>query len=173
VGDMGGADSHDILSGIDHLVATGIADPARIGVTGGSYGGFMSAWLPAIDDRFAAAVSYSPVTDWVSQHFTSSLAEWDDEFVGADPTDAVAFGRFSPVMRLGSLRTPTLLTAGANDRATPPSQAIEFWQALRLANVPAEVVVYPQEGHGVNTYPAFLDFVTRVVAWFDRYLPTG
>ena len=173
VGDMGGADSDDILRGIDHLVEAGIADPSRIGVFGGSYGGFMAAWLPAIDGRFAAAVSFSPVTDWVSQHFTSSLAEWDDEFVGGDPTDPVTYGRFSPVMRLESLRTPTLLTAGANDRATPPSQAIEFWQALRLAGVPAEVVVYPQEGHGVGSFPTLIDFVARMVGWFDRYLPAG
>jgi dipeptidyl aminopeptidase/acylaminoacyl peptidase len=173
VGDMGGADSQDILSGVDHLVKAGIADAARIGVFGGSYGGFMSAWLPAIDDRFGAAVSYSPVTDWVSQHFTSSLAEWDDEFVGADPTDPVAFGRFSPVMRMRSLRTPTLLTAGANDRATPVGQAIEFWQALRLAGVPTEAVVYPEEGHGVNTFPALIDFAARTLAWFDRYLPAA
>lgn len=172
VGDMGGADSHDILSGIDHLVEIGLADPEKIGVYGGSYGGFMAAWLPAIDDRFGAAVSFSPVTNWVSQHFTSSLAEWDAEFVGGEPTDPVAYGRFSPVMRYGSLRTPTLLTAGANDRATPPGQAIEFWQALRLQGVPAEVVIYPQEGHGVGTYPAILDFITRMIGWFDRYLPT-
>jgi dipeptidyl aminopeptidase/acylaminoacyl peptidase len=171
VRDMGGADSHDILSGIDHLVAIGVADPTRIGVFGGSYGGFMSAWLPAIDDRFGAAVSFSPVTDWVSQHFTSSLAEWDAEFVGGEPTDPVAYGRFSPVMRYGSLRTPTLLTAGANDRATPPGQAIEMWQALKLQGVPAEVVIYPKEGHGVGSFPALLDFVTRTIGWFDRYLP--
>lgn len=173
VGDMGGADAHDVLSGIDHLVELGLADPDRIGVFGGSYGGFMSAWLPAIDDRFKAAVSISPVTDWVSQHFTSSLAAWDTSFVGGAPTDPGTFGRFSPVMRHGHLSTPTLLTAGANDRATPPGQAIEFWQALRLQDVPAELVIYPQEGHGVGTYPAVLDFNARLVAWFDRYLPTG
>jgi dipeptidyl aminopeptidase/acylaminoacyl peptidase len=171
VGDMGGADSQDYLSGIDHLVALGIADPERLGVYGGSYGGFMAAWLPAIDDRFVAAVSFSPVTDWVSQHFTSSLAAWDATFVGGSPTEPSNFGRFSPVMRFGRLRTPTLLTAGANDRATPPGQAIEFWQALRLSGVPSEVVIYPQEGHGVSTFPALIDFVARMVGWFDRFLP--
>lgn len=170
VGDMGGADAQDILSGIDHLVARGVADPERIGIMGGSYGGFMAAWLPAIDDRFNAAVAFSPVTDWVSQHFTSSLAAWDVQFVGEDPTDPVAFGRFSPVMRFGRLSTPTLLTAGAKDRATPAGQAIEFGQALRLQGVPAEVVIYPEEGHGVSTYPAVLDFATRIVDWFERYL---
>ncbi|MGB8021406.1 MAG: S9 family peptidase [Candidatus Nanopelagicales bacterium] len=171
VGDMGGADAHDILSGLDDLVARGVADPDRIGVMGGSHGGFMATWLPAIDCRFKAAVAFSPVTDWVSQHFTSSLSAWDEQFVGEAPTDPVAFGRFSPVMRFGQLRTPTLLTAGAKDRATPAGQAIEFWQALRLQGVPTQVVIYPQEGHGVSTYPAVLDFGTRIVDWFDRYLP--
>ena len=173
VGDMGGADSHDVLGGVDHLVRTGVADPGRIGVYGGSYGGFMAAWLPAIDDRFKASVSVSPVTDWVSQHFTSSLAAWDAEFVGADPADPVAFGRHSPVMRAPHLRTPTLLTAGMHDRATPVGQAIELWQALRLQGVPAEVVIYPNEGHGVRDFPALTDFLTRVIGWFDTYLPAG
>jgi dipeptidyl aminopeptidase/acylaminoacyl peptidase len=130
----------------------------------------MAAWLPAIDPRFRAAVAVSPVTDWVSQHFTSSLAAWDASFVGGSPTDPTSFGRFSPVMRAHALRTPTLVTAGRNDRATPPGQAIELWQALRLNGVPTEVVIYPEEGHGVGTYPAILDLGTRLVGWFERYL---
>ena len=168
---MGGADSHDVLSGVDHLVAHRRRRPRPDRRLGGSYGGFMAAWLPAIDDRFKAAVSCSPVTDWVSQHFTSSLADWDAEFVGGDPTDPAVFGRFSPVMRADHLTTPTLLTAGLQDRATPTGQAIEFWQALRLQGVPAEVVIYPQEGHGVRSFPARTDFLTRIVDWFDTYLP--
>ena len=104
VGDMGGADAADVLTGIDHLVAAGLADPARIGVVGGSYGGFMAAWLPAIDQRFAVSVAISPVTDWTSQHFTSSLAAWDQEFVGADPFDPCGVRSAEPgaARRLGA-----------------------------------------------------------------------
>jgi dipeptidyl aminopeptidase/acylaminoacyl peptidase len=60
-----------------------------------------------------------------------------------------------------------------HDRATPVGQAIELWQALRLQGVPAEVVIYPNEGHGVRDFPALTDFLTRVIGWFDTYLPAG
>ena len=173
VGDMGGADAGDVLTGIDHVVGMGVGDPDRIGVYGGSYGGFMATWLPAIDGRFRAAVAVSPVTDWVSQHFTSSLAAWDESFVGASPTDPVTFGRSSPVMRSDAVATPTLLTAGLKDRATPAGQAIEFWQALRLRGVPTELVLYPEEGHGVSTYPAIIDLDARIVDWFAHHLPAS
>ncbi len=83
VGDMGGADAHDILGGVDVLVERGVADPARLGLTGGSYGGFMSAWLVTQDPRFAASVPIAPVTDWFSQHHTSNIGFWDGEFLDA------------------------------------------------------------------------------------------
>lgn len=172
VGDMGGADAQDVLSGIDALVERGIADPARIGVTGGSYGGFMSAWLPSIDQRFAASVALSPVTDWYSQHFDSNIGRWDSWFLGGDPTDdGGPYRDRSPVMRADHVRTPTLLTAGLKDRCTPPGQAVEFFRALRAHGVEAEVVLYPEEGHGVRTFPTILDLCTRTVGWFERFMP--
>ena len=73
VGDMGGEDSHDLLAGVEHLVAEGIADPARIAVAGFSYGGYMAAHLPTLTDRFAAAIVSSPLTDMVSSYYGSSL----------------------------------------------------------------------------------------------------
>lgn len=172
VGDMGGADAHDVLSGIDALVDRGIADRARIGVTGGSYGGFMSCWLPTIDQRFAAAVAISPVTDWYSQHFDSNIGMWDRWFLGGEPTDdGGPYRDRSPVMRADRVRTPTLLTAGLNDRCTPPGQAMEFYRALSANGVDSEVVLYPEEGHGVRNLPAGIDLATRMVAWFERYMP--
>jgi dipeptidyl aminopeptidase/acylaminoacyl peptidase len=172
VGDMGGADAHDVLSGVDALVERGVADPARIGVTGGSYGGFMSAWLPTIDQRFAASVSLSPVTDWYSQHFDSNIGMWDRWFLGGEPTDdGGPYRDRSPVMRADRVRTPTLLTAGLNDRCTPPGQAMEFYRALRSNGVETEVVLYPEEGHGVRKFPTILDLCTRMVGWFERFMP--
>src|SRR5690606_28969874 len=73
VGDMGGADAFDHLSGLDHLVSSGIADPQRLGVTGGSYGGFMSAWLITQDSRFAAAVPLAPVINHVTEHLVGNI----------------------------------------------------------------------------------------------------
>jgi dipeptidyl aminopeptidase/acylaminoacyl peptidase len=172
VGDMGGADARDVLAGIDALVERGIADPARIGVTGGSYGGFMSCWLPTLDDRFAASVAVSPVTDWYSQHFNSNIGRWDAEFLGAQPTDAGGpYRDRSPVMFADRVRTPTLVTAGTNDRCTPPGQAVEFFRALRWHGVETELVLYPEEGHGVRRFPTIVDFCARMVGWFERFMP--
>ena len=172
VGDMGGADALDDLAGVDALVAQGIADPERIGVMGGSYGGFMAAWLPTVDDRFKAAVSLSPVTDWYSEHFGSSLIDWVGDYLAAEPeAPGGEHHARSPVFAGDRLRTPTLLTAGLRDRATPPGQAIEMYRALTARGVPAEVVIYPQEGHGVANFPAGLDLWTRFVGWFERFMP--
>jgi len=172
VGDMGGADAHDLLAGIDHVVSLGLADPERVGVTGGSYGGFMSAWLPCIDRRFRAAVAISPVTDWYSERFDSNLGTWTAEFLGGDPvTRGEHYRERSPVFAAGWNRTPTLLTAGARDRATPRGQAVEFHHALREHGVPSDLAVYPLEGHGVRDLPAGIDLAARTLAWFERFMP--
>ncbi len=172
VGDMGGADAADITSGIDALVSSGLADPARIGIYGGSYGGFMAAWLPAVDDRFKAAVAFSPVTDWYSEHFGSSLVEWVGSFVGDVPErPGGAHHARSPALAGNKLRTPTLLTAGLLDRATPPGQAVEHHRALIAQGIPSDVAIYPQEGHGVRSLESQIDLTTRMVGWFERFMP--
>ncbi|MEV0266214.1 S9 family peptidase [Streptomyces sp. NPDC050617] len=172
VGDMGGADTADLLSGIDHLVERGLVDPARVGLIGGSYGGFMSAWLVTQDTRFAASVPIAPVTDWYSQSLTSNIGEWGNSFLKADLTrpDSLAFSR-SPVFHAHRARTPCLVVAGAKDRCTPPGQAREFHQALRANGVESALVIYPEEGHGVRSFPALTDFLTRTMDWFERHMP--
>jgi dipeptidyl aminopeptidase/acylaminoacyl peptidase len=172
VGDMGGEESHDLLSGLDHLVSLGIADPARLAVGGVSYGGYMAALLPAVDDRFAAAVVGSPLTDLISSHYGSSLSVFVRDYVGGRPTDQVQrYLDRSPVFAGSRLRTPTLLVTGLRDRATPVGQAVEMFRALREQGVPTELVVYPEEGHGVRAYPARIDWIARAVMWLERYAP--
>jgi dipeptidyl aminopeptidase/acylaminoacyl peptidase len=172
LGDMGGADTYDYLSGIDVMVERGIADPERIGTTGVSYGGFMSAWLVTQDQRFKAAVAGSPVTEWYSFTFTTNIPRWGLWFLDdASPEEAgnQVFTR-SPVMHASKARTPTLLTAGARDRCTPAGQAREFYQALTGHGVDSELVIYPEEGHGVSRFPAVTDYLTRLVIWFETYM---
>ena len=173
VGDMGGADTHDYLSGIDAMVERGIADPARIGTMGVSYGGFMSAWLVTQDQRFKAAVAGSPVTEWYSFTFTTNIPRWGLWFLDdADPEEAGnQVHERSPVLHASRARTPTLLTAGAKDRCTPAGQAREFYQALTGHGVDSELVIYPGEGHGVSRFPAITDYLTRLVTWFEKYMP--
>ena len=173
VGDMGGADAGDYLSGIDAMIERGIADPARIGTMGVSYGGFMSAWLVTQDQRFSAAVASSPVTEWYSFTFTTNIPRWGLRFLDdADPErPGNQVHARSPVMHASKARTPTLLTAGARDRCTPAGQAREFYQALTGHGVAAELVIYPGEGHGVSRFPAVTDYLTRLLTWFERHMP--
>jgi dipeptidyl aminopeptidase/acylaminoacyl peptidase len=171
-GEMGGADTWDFTSGVDAMVARGIADPERIGLTGGSYGGYMASWLTTQDRRWAASVPISPVTDWYSQHFTSNIPFFDQLFLDADPeVPGNKAHRRSPVFQASSVRTPCLNIAGALDRCTPPGQALEFHQALLDHGVESSLAIYPQEGHGVRAFPAYIDFATRVLGWFERHMP--
>ena len=171
-GDMGGADTWDFTSAVDALVERGLVDPARVGLMGGSYGGYMSSWLVTQDQRWAAAVPVSPVTDWYSQHFTSNIPYFDQLFLDADETDPGSrFHSRSPVLQAARVTTPCLNVAGALDRCTPPTQAQEFHQALLEHGVTSQLVVYPQEGHGVRAFPALIDFCARVLDWFQEHMP--
>jgi dipeptidyl aminopeptidase/acylaminoacyl peptidase len=174
LGDYGGAEVADLLTGLDHLVAEGLADPDRLGVYGVSHGGYMSCWLTTKTTRFRAAVAGSPVTDWYSQHFSSNIPDFDEMYLKANPK--VAGGPYferSPVFFAHRSKTPTLLAAGMVDRCTPPGQAVEFHQALLAAGVETELVLYPQEGHGVRAIPARIDMAERALAFFDSHLKVG
>ncbi|SEH13931.1 Dipeptidyl aminopeptidase/acylaminoacyl peptidase [Sphingopyxis sp. YR583] len=171
-GDMGGADTLDYLSGLDALEERGLIDPARIGVTGGSYGGYMTSWLITQDQRFAAAVPIAPVTNWVSMHLTCHVPNFCELFLADDIDNPTGkYHSRSPVHFVDRVTTPTLTICGALDRITPPGQAMEFHHALRTAGVESLLVTYPNEGHGVRTMPASFDFAARAIAWFDRYMP--
>jgi dipeptidyl aminopeptidase/acylaminoacyl peptidase len=174
VGDMGGADLQDCLSGLDALIARGLADPKRLGVTGGSYGGFMTSWSITQDSRFAAAVSVAPVTNHVTEHLISNIPHFVQLFLEDDyrnPTGKY-FTR-SPVLHAHKTRTPTLNIAGALDRCTPAEEAVQFHNALLECGVESVLVIYPEEGHGVRRFPAVIDYVARVVEWFERHLCAG
>ena len=172
VGDMGGRDAQDCLSGIDHLTKQGIADPSRLGVTGVSYGGFMSSWLITQDTRFAAAVCVSPVTNWFTEHLLSNLSDWVAAFVADNRLDPVGdYFRLSPVMHAHRTSTPTLLVCGALDRCTPAEEAAQFHQALVESGVESVLLTYPEEGHGIRKLPALIDYAARVTAWFAKHIP--
>jgi len=172
LGDMGGADTYDHLSGLDYLVAQGIADPKRLGVTGGSYGGFMTSWLVTQDTRFAAAVPVVPHTNHVTEHLLSNIPNFTALFLDDHYTDPNGkyFSR-SPVMQAHKVRTPTLNICGALDRCTPAEEAAQFHNALLENGVKSVLVTYPEEGHGVRKWPAAFDFSARLVDWFEEHMP--
>jgi dipeptidyl aminopeptidase/acylaminoacyl peptidase len=171
VGDMGGEDTYDYLSGIDALVEQGSADPHRLGVTGISYGGFMSAWLITQDPRFVAAAPISCVADWYSQHRTSQSPYFDELFLRGSALEPNGkFFERSPVMHVRKTRTPTLQLTGALDQNTPPTQALEFHRSLLEQGVQSVLLTYPTAGHGIRGYPEVIDATTRYVGWFLQHL---
>jgi dipeptidyl aminopeptidase/acylaminoacyl peptidase len=117
-------------------------------------------------------VARSPATDWLTQHLTSNIAEFDRLFVQGDPFDPAShYASRSPLRAVDRIRTPVLLTAGLLDLATPASQAQVLYSALAERRVDAELAIYPEEGHGVRHPGAVADQVARMMGWFERFMP--
>ena len=170
--DMLGADTGDFLTAVDHLVAEGVVDPERVGLTGTSYGGTMALWLITQDPRFAAAVAVSGLTDWVSFHHTTSIADFDLFFMPGDPLELGGeYARRSPLLHAARVETPLLMITGALDRDVPASQSLEMHRALTMQGKVSELVLYPEEGHVVGDFPGVIDATARTVAWFERHMP--
>ena len=171
-GDMAGDDVLDILTGIDAVLDRYPIDPARVGVTGGSYGGYMTYVLTTRDTRFAAAVALCPISDYYSTHWSCNIPEFCRRFLDDEPENAT--GRYwtrSPIHDSARCVTPMLNIVGALDRCAPTTQGEFFHRALvEHGNTESVLVSYPEEGHGVQTFPAVFDFLTRVVSWFDGHL---
>ncbi|WP_410631206.1 S9 family peptidase [Amycolatopsis sp. cmx-4-83] len=173
VGRVGREEWTDILTGIDLLIAEGIADPDRLGIAGGSHGGFMAAWAVGQTDRFRAALVDAGITDWGMLAATGEYGQLDGALsgsigwdgIGPHPHDAV-----SPVSFAGRIRTPVLILHGAEDTNVPLGQAVYFHRALRHFGAEHEFVVYPREGHSIRERNHQLDVLHRTRAWFDRWL---
>jgi dipeptidyl aminopeptidase/acylaminoacyl peptidase len=169
-GDMGGADAQDLLAACDALAERGLIDPSAISLTGTSYGGFMSAWLVTQDPRFAAAIPISPVSDWYSQHRTSQIGFFDAMFLAASPKEPDnAYFHRSPAMFADRVKTPTLVMAGARDKNTPPGQATEFYRSLLEHNIEAALAIYPEDGHSLRGFPAYIDTAARILQWLQEH----
>lgn len=172
LGEMGGPDTLDYISGVDHLVKGGIADPRRLGVMGVSYGGFMTSWLITQDMRFAAAIPIAPATNHVTSHLLSNIPEFVELFLGDKyKSPNGKYHSRSPIMHAHKARTPTLNICGALDRCSPPQDAAQFHNALMQSGVESVLITYPEEGHGVRRLPAVIDYVSRIVAWFETFMP--
>jgi dipeptidyl aminopeptidase/acylaminoacyl peptidase len=172
VGDPGGAEFRDILLGLDWCIAQGIADPRNIGITGASYGGYLTAWAVATTSRFSAAVMVSGIVDHWSCHYSANHDF--AEFIMGGPLSIEANRRLavdrSPLSRLDRPTTPTLIIHGREDRCTPVGQAHQFYNALLERGGVAELAIYPREGHGLHETAHRRDAWRRTIAWFNQYL---
>jgi dipeptidyl aminopeptidase/acylaminoacyl peptidase len=174
IGDPGGGDFRDVMAGVDACIAAGIADPARLGIAGLSYGGFMAGWAVGQTDRFGAAVAMSVVADFRSFHLTSDISAWDEGILQArwDAPGGPYHDR-SPVSFAYRCVTPTLVTAGTLDRCTPVEQGIALHAAIAASEAESELVVYPREGHILVEYEHAIDQIRRTTDWFVRHLQVG
>jgi dipeptidyl aminopeptidase/acylaminoacyl peptidase len=171
IGDGGGIDYRDILAGVDHCIAEGIADPERLGISGLSYGGYMAGWAVGQTDRFGASVAMSVVSNYVSFHLTSEVWWYDHAILrGAWNDPSSQYRERSPVTHAHRCTTPTLIIQGEEDRCTPPSQAEELFNAIAASGAEVELVLYPREGHVPVERTHALDAIRRTQAWFDRHL---
>lgn len=169
VGDLGGGDLDDVLTGVDYCVAQGLSDPDRLGVMGWSYGGYLTPWAVTQTQRFKAAISGASITNWTSQHGGTAIPAFDVTFIGADPFNADGFYTFrSPVYNIHKVRTPVLFLHGGEDPVCPVGQAYEMCRALREQGVEAEAVVYPREGHSIREREHLRDMLGRIVTWFSE-----
>jgi dipeptidyl aminopeptidase/acylaminoacyl peptidase len=172
--DLGGGDFDDIMAGVDWCIAQGIADPERLGIMGGSYGGYMTNWAIGHTDRFRAAVSLFGIFHLQTDYSNSELSRWDNDYLGAYYwEDPEIYRRLSPGSYLQNITTPTLILHGDDDTNTNISNSRELYQALRHRGVQTQFVHYPREGHGLNEPNHRLDEMRRCLAWMDRYLRRG
>jgi dipeptidyl aminopeptidase/acylaminoacyl peptidase len=171
--DWGGGDFKDVMAGVDWAIAQGIADPNRLGVGGWSYGGYMAAWAVTQTNRFKAAVSGAPVIDMASEFGTENESGYDEWFYGTPYEKLDGFIRSSPITYVKNVKTPTLLLQGADDETDPIGQSQQFYRGLKRYNVEAELVVYPREPHGLREEKHLVDRLSRIIAWYDKYLAPG
>jgi len=170
--DFGYGDLRDILAGVDAAEAKYPIDNHRVGLTGWSYGGFMTMFAITQTDRFRAAVAGAGISDWLSYYGENSIDQWMIPYFGASVYDDPAvYAKMSAITFIKQAHTPTLAVVGDRDGECPAPQSYEFWHALRDLHVPTELVVYPNEGHGFVNPEHRRDVMVRAVEWFAKYMP--
>jgi len=170
-GDWGGKDFQDIMAGVDHLIATGITDSDRLGIMGGSYGGFMTYWAITQTDRFRAAIAHAGIVDWWSFWGQTDIPTYlEYGFLGLPWETKEIWERWSGMEYVTRVTTPLLITHGEEDRRVPIAQAEQFWRGMDRQDLPVVFLRYPREGHGIGEPRHRIDLYQRQMAWFDHYL---
>ncbi len=173
--DEAGKEFDDLVDAVMHLVSTGLVDEDKVGITGGSYGGYASAWgATALSEHFAAAVMFVGISDSIAKKGTTDIPN-EDYLVHT--RDRPWNGRWqfylerSPIFHVQKCRTPLLILAGKNDTRVHPSQSLELYRFLKiLGQAPVRLVLYPGEGHGNRKAASRLDYNLRMMQWMEHYL---
>lgn len=173
-GDLAGKEFDDVIDGIDYLIKKGYVDSLRVGIGGGSYGGYFSAWAATKHtNRFAASVVFVGIGNQVSKRNTTDIP-YEDYYVHwgfwTHENEQLVWER-SPVRYAHLSKTPTLVLHGKEDPRVHPSQGLELYRALKLhSKAPVRLVFYPGQGHGNSKNTARYDYLVRTMEWFEYYL---
>lgn len=174
-GAWGGADYADLMAWADYMARQPYIDPRRMGVTGGSYGGYMTLWIIGHTDRFKAAVAQRCVSNFISEWGSSDINWTFEHEVQSGPpfTDFEKWWQMSPIAHIGHARTPTLIIHSENDQRCPIEQGEQAFVALKRLGVETEFVRFPEEPHGLSRIGRTDRRIARlnhILRWFDKYL---
>jgi dipeptidyl aminopeptidase/acylaminoacyl peptidase len=171
VKDFGYGDFRDIMTGVDQALKQAPIDEHRLGITGWSYGGYMTMWAVTQTNRFAAAVAGAGLANFQSYYGENQIDKWMVPFFGATVyDDPQVYAKSSPITFIKNAKTPTLVVVGDSDGECPTPQSYEFWHALKTLGTETELVVYEHEGHMFVDPAHQRDVIERVAAWFNQKL---
>jgi dipeptidyl aminopeptidase/acylaminoacyl peptidase len=172
VRNLGIGDAWDVLSGVDHLIAGGLADPDRMGVMGWSQGGYISAFLATHERQPFKAISVGAgISNWVTYYVNTDIHPFTRQYLKATPwDDPEIYAKTSPMTTITQAKTPTLIQHGEFDTRVPTPNAYELYQGLQDVGVPVRLIIYKGFGHGLNRPKAARGAMEHNLEWFDRYV---
>jgi dipeptidyl aminopeptidase/acylaminoacyl peptidase len=169
--DIGGGDYRDLMTGVDHVVEAGYADPSQMGIRGWSYGGILGGWTITQTDRFKGASLGAMVSDWTSEYapgFNHDVHLW---YIGDTPWEnPEAWRQMSPLTHVANVTTPTLLLHGINDRTDTEPQSMMFFTAIRDQGKTARYIKFPREPHGFREPRHQRTRDTEEIRWIQKYV---
>jgi dipeptidyl aminopeptidase/acylaminoacyl peptidase len=171
--DWGNYEVQDLLAGVDHVVKMGVADPDRLGVGGWSYGGILTDYLIASDTRFKAATSGAGTAFTVAFYGTDQYIIQYDYEIGPpwNPKAWETYVKISyPFLHADRIQTPTLFLGGERDFNVPVQGSQQMYQALRSLGIDTQLIIYPNENHGIQRPSYQRDRMERYLAWYDKYI---
>jgi dipeptidyl aminopeptidase/acylaminoacyl peptidase len=171
--DIGGGDLQDEVYAARFLIDTGFVDAKKIGITGGSYGGYMAMMaIGKTPDVWAAAVELFGITDWLTEqeHEDPTLQQYDQSILGDPVKDRKVYEDASPIKYFRNARAPLLVLQGANDIRDPSEEAEQAVAVLKKEGKVVDAHYYPDEGHGFAKRENQIDSIRRTLDWFQRYL---
>jgi dipeptidyl aminopeptidase/acylaminoacyl peptidase len=173
LGSWGDQPYRDVMAATDYLIERGIADPKRMAATGGSYGGYLVAWIASQTDRFAAIVNHAGVCDFQTQ-YASDVTQGRARSMGGEPWDNIeGMDRYNPMRFAAGFRSPMLVIHGERDYRVPHAQGIEIYNVYKAMKLPARLVCYPDENHWILKPRNSRHWYGEFLGWLDRWIGAG